>query len=379
MISDQENTFVKRQYAMLNHVPLGMFIMRSDHTVLAWNPCMARWTDTPEERIVGTVISETFPRFKRSTVQARLDKVFRGKGPILFSPDRHTDLILAGLPNDRARILKIHASAVPSFDGTGFYALFTIEDITALAIRMADFKTMNQKTQEEVTIRADVEERLKQQNMILQGILSASPTAIILVENRVVKWGNEAAGRLFGYDSEEEYIGKNVQRFYASNAWYNSVVETIIDTVPKKLLIEADAEFIRKNGEIFTGHIKASCINPEKPLERNIVTVSDLTDRIQAEQDRLSSEKLLSVLEMAGAVCHELNQPLMAISGYSELLMMGLDPSHPHYEKLSKIHGQIKKTGEITRKLMGITKYETRQYTDKVRIFDLKAIDTPEI
>lgn len=379
MISDQENTFVNHQYSMMNHVPLGMFIMRSDHTVLAWNPCMARWTDIAEEQIVGTVISDTFPRFSRNTVQARLDKVFRGKGPIQFSPERHTDLIMAGLPKDRARILKIHASAVPAFDDKGFYALFTIEDITALSIRMADFRTMNQKTLEEVTIRTDVEEKLKQQNMILQGILSASPTAIILIENWVVKWGNEAAGRLFGYDHEDEYIGRNVKMFYASSAWYRSVAETIIDTVPRKLLIEADAEFIRKNGEIFTGHIKISCINPENPLERNIVTISDLTSRIQAEQDRLSSEKLLSVLEMAGAVCHELNQPLMAISGYSELLMMNLNPAHPHYEKLCKIHNQIRKTGEITRKLMSITKYETRPYTDRERIFNLKTIETPDI
>ena len=82
---------------------------------------------------------------------------------------------------------------------------------------------------------------------------------------------------------------------------------------------------------------------------------------------------------MAGAVCHELNQPLMAISGYSELLMMNLNPAHPHYEKLCKIHNQIRKTGEITRKLMSITKYETRPYTDRERIFNLKTIETPDI
>jgi PAS domain S-box-containing protein len=379
MISEQEKNFVTRQYSMVNNVPMGMLIMRNDHTVLTWNATMAKWTCIDEETIVGRNIVDFFPRFSKSTVKARLDKVFRGKGPILFSPDRHPDLIMAGLPKERARILKIHASAVPSFQENNHYALLTIEDITALSIRMADFKTMSHKALEEVTIRTDVEEKLKQQNLILQGILSASPTAIILVENRIVKWGNEAAGRLFGYEREEEYIGKNVRMFYASNAWYKSVAETLVYSVPRKLLIEADAEFIKKNGEVFTGHMKVSCINPEKPLDQNIVTISDLSSRIKAEQDRISGEKLLSVLEMAGAVCHELNQPLMAISGYSELLMMGLDPSHPHYDKLSKIHAQIKKTGEITRKLMSITKYETRKYTDRVRIFDLKTIRTPDI
>lgn len=122
-----------------------------------------------------------------------------------------------------------------------------------------------------------------------------------------------------------------------------------------------------------------SCIDPGHPFDKSIVTISDLSTRIQAEQDRVYKEKILSVLEMAGAVCHELNQPLMAISGYSELLMLGLEPSHPHYEKLNKIHQQIKRTGIITKKLMSITKYETRKYTGQEMIFDLKTLKAPDI
>jgi hypothetical protein len=59
--------------------------------------------------------------------------------------------------------------------------------------------------------------------------------------------------------------------------------------------------------------------------------------------------------------------------------MLGLEPSHPHYEKLNKIHQQIKRTGAITKKLMSITKYETRKYTDKETIFDLRNLKTPDI
>jgi hypothetical protein len=37
---------------------------------------------------------------------------------------------------------------------------------------------------------------------------------------------------------------------------------------------------------------------------------------------RPQRERLQGVFEMAGAVCHELNQPLMAISGYTDFLAM---------------------------------------------------------
>ncbi len=80
--------------------------------------------------------------------------------------------------------------------------------------------------------------------------------------------------------------------------------------------------------------------------------------------------KLQGVLEMAGAICHELNQPLMSISGYSELLLMDIPENKPQYTNIKKIKGQIDRLGEITRKLMTITRYKTKGYL-KGKIIDI--------
>ena len=87
-------------------------------------------------------------------------------------------------------------------------------------------------------------------------------------------------------------------------------------------------------------------------------------------------EKLKSILEMAGAVCHELNQPLQYIAGATELLLMNLEKKHPHFEDLHKIKEQVDRMGAITRKLMGITSYETRDYVGETRIVDLDKSST---
>lgn len=85
--------------------------------------------------------------------------------------------------------------------------------------------------------------------------------------------------------------------------------------------------------------------------------------RRQAAEARLhEQDKVQSSLEMAGAVCHGLNQPLQAAAGYAELLLMQMDPEDPGHAKVDKISAQIMKMGEITRKLMGITRYETKSY-----------------
>jgi len=85
----------------------------------------------------------------------------------------------------------------------------------------------------------------------------------------------------------------------------------------------------------------------------------------------LRQEKLQGVLEMAAAVCHEMNQPLQAISGYSQLLLMQISEDDPTYDKVNKIKDQVFRMAEITNKLMGITRYETRQYLGETRIIDI--------
>ena len=100
------------------------------------------------------------------------------------------------------------------------------------------------------------------------------------------------------------------------------------------------------------------------------ITLIDISERKQEEMAVCEREKLQGVLEMAGAVCHEMNQPLMAISGYSELLSMNHSGNQALDELILKIKNQVCRLGEITHKLMGITKYETKDYMES-RIIDI--------
>lgn len=66
-------------------------------------------------------------------------------------------------------------------------------------------------------------------------------------------------------------------------------------------------------------------------------------------------QKLQGVLEMAGAVCHELNQPLQVAMGYADMLLLDLDQNDPKKEQLQRIVESVEKMGELTRKIMNIT------------------------
>ena len=96
--------------------------------------------------------------------------------------------------------------------------------------------------------------------------------------------------------------------------------------------------------------------------------------RFRAEEELRQYEKMQGIMEMAGAVCHELNQPLQAIAGYSEILMMDVEVDNPLYDSIKSIKQQTVRLGDITKKIMAITRYETKDYLED-KIIDIdKAI-----
>ncbi len=95
-------------------------------------------------------------------------------------------------------------------------------------------------------------------------------------------------------------------------------------------------------------------------------------ERKRAEDDRMQREKLQAILEMAGAACHELNQPMQAVSGYAELLLRNVDENSPSHKYLLGIVEQVNRMKQVTRRLSNVAGYRTRTYLEGIRIIDLE-------
>jgi len=54
--------------------------------------------------------------------------------------------------------------------------------------------------------------------------------------------------------------------------------------------------------------------------------------------------------------------PQPAAAGSAALLMIRIDPEDSWNQNISRINSQVMKMAETTRKLMGITRYETKDY-----------------
>jgi sigma-B regulation protein RsbU (phosphoserine phosphatase) len=109
-----------------------------------------------------------------------------------------------------------------------------------------------------------------------------------------------------------------------------------------------------------------------KPFDKDELRARiDVGRRMVELQDALvEREKLQVIFEMTGAICHELSQPMQAISGNSELILMSIKENDPFYRNIKTIKDQVDRMGNITRKLKQVTRYKTKDYINS-KIIDI--------
>jgi signal transduction histidine kinase len=97
-----------------------------------------------------------------------------------------------------------------------------------------------------------------------------------------------------------------------------------------------------------------------------IVILQDATERIVREQQLAEAEKFRAIGTLAAGLAHDFNNLLMAIQGNISLLQMDLNPSHPHWNRLSHMEQQVSHGARLTQQLLG--------YARRSR-YDLRVVD----
>ena len=96
-----------------------------------------------------------------------------------------------------------------------------------------------------------------------------------------------------------------------------------------------------------------------------IIVVNDLSERKRMEAQILQAQKMEAIGTLAGGIAHDFNNLLMVIQGNASLMLLDVDPSHPHYEMLSSIVKQVQSGSRLTNQLLGYArkgKYDVRPF-----------------
>jgi PAS domain S-box-containing protein len=179
----------------------------------------------------------------------------------------------------------------------GVMALFSKHELSADDSGLIDGMAM---TAAQVLQTWMVEDALRQSEDMLSHILSAAPLGIAYVRRGKIRWANEAMAKIFGDEDEHGYINRDIKGFYASEKECKRVQRLSYLGLKEGKSAETEVQFRRKDGAIFWGQLRMSAVDKSDPKRGTITTISDITERKQAEDDlRVQTDRFQSLSENA--------------------------------------------------------------------------------
>jgi PAS domain S-box-containing protein len=117
----------------------------------------------------------------------------------------------------------------------------------------------------------------------------------------------------------------------------------------------------RKDGAI---RWVTSTLVPHYDIQGKLVSydgvISDITERRQAEEEKeklevqlQQAQKMEAIGTLAGGIAHDFNNLLMSIQGNISLMLLAMDPTHPHYERLKRTEEQVQSGARLAKQLLG--------------------------
>jgi PAS domain S-box-containing protein len=213
--------------------------------------------------------------------------------------------------------------------------------------------------------------RVLSPRILYRATLKVSPSGMLRVKNDAVVWANGAMLKILGKNNPEALLGASLDNFIDHRAHPDLQGKWLTEQMSKGLLDNVEIALKREGGRPVWCLVSSALLDPDRPGLGTLVVFSDITALKEAEVQKIESEKLQAAIETAGAVCHEMNQPLQILSARLELMLMNAPDPEQTRQSLEVLQKQVERLGGITGRLITITKYRTKSYADGDDILDL--------
>lgn len=151
-------------YKLLDYVPIGICIFDETFKLTFWNRCLRNWTGIEQNEIVGKKLNEFFPSLNTLCFKSRIEHIFKGGPPSIFSSYFHKSILPCTLSDGTEMIQETTVSAIPSERPGVFYALMAVRNVTDLSRKITEYRVLRNKAVEEVKLRKKIEADLRESN-----------------------------------------------------------------------------------------------------------------------------------------------------------------------------------------------------------------------
>ncbi len=339
---------VERLRRSYEAVSCGIIVEDATGIVVHANEAAVGLLGLPRQRLMGSRLADLDDRFVGEDdapilpAEHPLTAVRRTRRPVrglVLGTERGTE---------RERWLLL--DAIPVFDTGG-----SLEEV------IASFT--------DITERRRVERALKHTTETLSALIQASPLAIFALapDTRVTSW-NPAAERLFGWRTTE-VLGHPLPIVPPSqSAEFERRHAAVLGG---ESFLDLEVVRQRRDGSLLTLSLSSAPLYEGTPDVRGVISVAaDLTERKKLEEQLRQAQKMEAVGQLAGGLAHDFNNILTAITGYTTLLLRGLDANDPRVEDLTEIQRAGDRAAQLTHQLLAFSRKQILQ----PNLLDLNAV-----
>lgn len=216
----------------------------------------------------------------------------------------------------------------------------------------------------DVTERREIERRLHEEQEFARRLVASFPDLIIVLDRSYrYTFVSPNITALLGYEPGE-LLGREVgERSHADDrAAMGELARSLLAGESTFATLEYRTQ--HKDGTWRTFRAAASPLYGHAPaggaqITGLIASARDVTELKRLEQQVIQSEKLAAMGQMIAGVAHELNNPLTAIVGMSDLLREQAGAESPARRQLELVNQQARRAAEIVSNLLAFSRPTT--------------------
>ena len=213
-------------------------------------------------------------------------------------------------------------------------------------------------TIQDITDRKQAVEALKKSEEKQRAIFDANPNPVVVTDAKGrLECSNPAFSETFGW-TMEELKGKEIP--FVPDDQQEMTAAKLQEIATYGRPIRFLSRRLSKHGDILEVIVSAAIIKgPEDSIAGLVVNLTDVTEQRKLEDQLQQALKMESVGRLAGGVAHDLNNMLVAILGYGELLLDDQRLDEELKRKISLMHQAGQRSRDLVEQLLAFSRKQT--------------------
>ena len=338
-----------------NSIEYGIISLNEDGEIVIWNKGMENITGYSKDEITSAATSDLPKEFQKlfeiANSVSKKHKPWKGECELVA---KNGDNITC----------EVTVSNITDSGGKEYGVLVLMRNITQ---EKKLKEKIRQYTENLERLVAERTKELAESEEKYRALFEKAQIGVLVHTNGIVEAANPAMCEMAGIDAETA-IGMSIFDFIP----YEEDREKVREGMKKRLSGEPVSAYtirIRKTtGELFYGSINASLISPAE--KRFLVNVVDVSRDVELEKERKRAQeqlwqasKLASIGELAAGIAHEINNPLMGIINYAQLIADELTEGSEAKRFVNGIITEGKQIASTIRNLLLFARQEKQDFS----------------